>query len=122
MYYKSAAGVFPLRSTSPEAMQTLKFTEASDVWSFGITLFEMFTDNGLPYPELNNDEVIMKVQAGVRPTQPPGCPAAMFELMARCWAADSASRSVDLLRPGPAWFCARRTQRSKRVEYQPLCT
>jgi len=122
VYYKSAAGVFPLRSTSPEAMQTLKFTEASDVWSFGITLFEMYTDNGLPYPELNNDEVIMKVQAGVRPTQPPGCPAAMFGLMARCWAADSASRSVDLLLPGPAPFCGRKTQRSKRVECEAQCT
>ena len=77
-------------------MQTLKFTEASDVWSFGITLVEIYTDGGRPYPGLTNTEVVMKVQAGTRPRQPPACPAAMFELMQRCWATEPASRSVPL--------------------------
>jgi serine/threonine protein kinase len=40
-YYRSSAGVFPVRWTSPEAMETLKFTWASDVWSFGIVVVEM---------------------------------------------------------------------------------
>ena len=48
-YYRSRNGVFPVRWTAPEAMKDSKYTQASDVWSFGITLVEVYTDGCLLY-------------------------------------------------------------------------
>ena len=48
-YYRSRNGVFPVRWTAPEAMKDSKYTQASDVWSFGITLVEVYTDGAQPY-------------------------------------------------------------------------
>ena len=47
-YYRSTLGIFPIRWTAPEAMDTWVFTAASDVWSYGIVLVEFFTDGKRP--------------------------------------------------------------------------
>ena len=60
-YYRSQNGVFPVRWTAPEAMESLKFTNATDVWSFGITAIEIFTDGAKPYDGMNNAGVINSV-------------------------------------------------------------
>merc|ERR1711935_1290400 len=47
-YYRSRTGTFSVRWTSPEAMQTMRFSEASDVWSFAIVMIEVMTDGSKP--------------------------------------------------------------------------
>jgi hypothetical protein len=51
-YYKSSNGIFALRWTAPEAMESLKFSAASDVWSFAMVLVEMYQDGELTLPDL----------------------------------------------------------------------
>lgn len=50
-YYRSQHGVFPVRWTSPESMETLRFTVASDVWSYGVTVLEIYQDGTRPYAD-----------------------------------------------------------------------
>ena len=87
-YYKAQGSAFPLRWTAPECMSTMKFTTASDMWSFGILLSEVFEDGKTPYTALSNDEVMAKVPAGYRMSKPHACSIAVFQLMERCWATD----------------------------------
>jgi serine/threonine protein kinase len=92
-YYRSTKGVFPVRWTSPDAMESLKFTEASDVWSFGILLVEILQDGGRPYPDiLSNTQVYTMVIAGSRHPQPPGCSDGLFAVMMQCWGLDVEKR------------------------------
>ena len=93
-YYRSRTGTFPVRWTAPESMQTMRFSETSDVWSFGILLGEIFTNGGKPYVTLSNAMVITKVQEGYRDKQPDGCPAAVYAAMLRCWAAAPSDRPL----------------------------
>lgn len=71
-YYRSRTGTFPVRWTSPDSMQTMRFSEASDVWSFGVVMLEIWTGGGKPYDGLNNAEVITRVQGGYRAPKPSG--------------------------------------------------
>jgi len=65
----------------------------SDVWSFGVVLWEIFTLGALPYSELSNKEVITKVQNGHRLSKPTAnCPSEIYELMQRCWKDDPSER------------------------------
>ena len=61
---------FPVKWTAPEAISFGKFTVKSDVWSFGILLMELFTYGQVPYPGMNNREVIDQVERGYRMAQP----------------------------------------------------
>lgn len=91
-YYRSRTGTFPVRWTSPEAMQTMRFSEASDVWSFAVTLIEIFTDGGKPYAGMPNAAVISQVQGGYRAEQPKLCTDAIYAMMLKCWSANPADR------------------------------
>lgn len=91
-YYRSSTGVFPVRWTAPESMETMKFTSASDVWSYGVTLAEIYYDGKQPYKGMKNAEVIHKVQGGYRMPQPEGCPAAVYSIMRSCWKGNTSAR------------------------------
>merc|ERR1711935_1317797 len=91
-YYRSRTGTFPVRWTSPEAMQTMRFSEATDVWSFGITMLEGFTDGAKPYSGMTNAAVISQVQGGYRAEQPTLCPDEVYAIMLECWATKAANR------------------------------
>lgn len=91
-YYRSSTGVFPVRWTAPESMETMKFTSASDVWSFGVTLAEIYNDGNQPYKGMKNAEVIHKVQGGYRMPQPSGCPAAVYSIIRSCWEGNTSAR------------------------------
>jgi serine/threonine protein kinase len=84
-YYRSIAGVFPIRWTSPEAMTTLKFTEASDVWSFGILLIEIFQNGSRPFSGMSNEEVYAFTVGGGKHWQPDGCSDGVYAVMVQCW-------------------------------------
>jgi hypothetical protein len=73
-------------------METLKFSAASDVWSFAIVMVEVFQDGVAPYKELKNAEVMQKVMAGYKHPRPPDCNAAVYEMLCQCWETDPANR------------------------------
>uniref|UniRef100_A0A1I7XC04 receptor protein-tyrosine kinase n=1 Tax=Heterorhabditis bacteriophora TaxID=37862 RepID=A0A1I7XC04_HETBA len=64
----------------------------SDVWSFGIVLFEIFTLGGLPYPTISNDDLLVRLLEGHRNNRPPNCHEDIYELMKRCWDANPNKR------------------------------
>lgn len=75
---------FPLRY-APESFNYGTFSHASDVWSFGVTLWEMFSFGEAPYGDLKGTEVIALVEKGTRLLQPEKCPDNVFEIMSACW-------------------------------------
>ncbi|XP_060769517.1 tyrosine-protein kinase Fyn-like isoform X2 [Neoarius graeffei] len=76
---------FPIKWTAPEAALYGKFTIKSDVWSFGILLTELVTKGRVPYPGMNNREVLEQVERGYRMQCPQDCPTSLYELMQQCW-------------------------------------
>lgn len=91
-YYRSKTGIFPVRWSAPEAMEELKFTSASDVWSFGVVLAEIFHDGRQPYAGCDNAAVMNMVMRGERLSQPPECPEYVYAVMLECWNSVSTSR------------------------------
>ncbi|XP_034436324.1 tyrosine-protein kinase fynb isoform X3 [Hippoglossus hippoglossus] len=83
---------FPIKWTAPEAALYGKFTIKSDVWSFGILLTEQVTKGRVPYPGMNNREVLEQVERGYRMPCPQDCPISMHELMLQCWKKDAEER------------------------------
>uniref|UniRef100_A0A3Q2FJZ6 non-specific protein-tyrosine kinase n=1 Tax=Cyprinodon variegatus TaxID=28743 RepID=A0A3Q2FJZ6_CYPVA len=71
--------------TAPEAINYNKFTIKSDVWSFGILLYEIMTFGELPYPGLTNTETVEWLAKGNRMSCPPKCPTPLHNIMMDCW-------------------------------------
>ena len=84
-YYRSRGGQLPVRWTAPEALDERKFSEQSDVWSFGVLLWEIWSQANMPYKGMTNQKVWTNVMAGYRLPQPYGCPDAIYDLMSQCW-------------------------------------
>ena len=82
-----------MRYLSPEAIQRRRFSEKSDVWAFGVLLWEMASLGQVPYLSLgvfvsNDDDIMAGVCAGsLRLPRPPGCPSCLYQLMTTCWEA-----------------------------------
>uniref|UniRef100_A0AAR2L969 receptor protein-tyrosine kinase n=1 Tax=Pygocentrus nattereri TaxID=42514 RepID=A0AAR2L969_PYGNA len=85
-------GKIPIRWTAPEAIAYRKFTSASDVWSYGIVLWEVMSYGERPYWEMSNQDVIKAVDEGYRLPPPMDCPAALYQLMLDCWQKDRNNR------------------------------
>ncbi|XP_067883523.1 tyrosine-protein kinase fyna isoform X2 [Heterodontus francisci] len=83
---------FPIKWTAPEAALYGRFTIKSDVWSFGILLTELVTKGRVPYPGMNNREVLEQVDRGYRMASPQDCPSSLHELMIQCWKKDPEER------------------------------
>ena len=74
-------------------MQSLVFTEASDVWSFGIVCVEIFQDGVAPYANIPNEQVIVNVQMGKRVLQEDvRCNDDIYALLEECWGSDTQQR------------------------------
>ncbi|XP_031439498.1 tyrosine-protein kinase Lyn-like [Clupea harengus] len=85
MYTAKEGAKFPIKWTAPEAINYGSFTIKSDMWSFGVLLFEIVTYGRMPYPGMSNSEVMTQVQRGYRMPCPEGCPAELYEIMGTCW-------------------------------------
>ena len=90
--YASTTGTFPVRSTAPEAMTEARFTQASDVWSWGILGVEVYTNGARPFDEWSNTELPGKICSGLRPQQPPMCSDPIFKMLTKCWNEAAADR------------------------------
>ncbi|KFM65342.1 Tyrosine-protein kinase Src64B, partial [Stegodyphus mimosarum] len=86
--YITSGGKLPIKWTAPEAYTTGQFNIKSDVWSFGIVLYEIFTHGGTPYPGMKNQTVSELItKQGYRMPKPtdPECSDAVYEIMLLCW-------------------------------------
>ncbi|OPJ76037.1 ephrin type-A receptor 5 isoform B [Patagioenas fasciata monilis] len=90
--YTTRGGKIPIRWTALEAIAFRKFTSASDVWSYGIVMWEVMSYGERPYWEMTNQDVIKAVEEGYRLPSPMDCPAALYQLMLDCWQKDRNSR------------------------------
>uniref|UniRef100_A0A3Q3WA82 receptor protein-tyrosine kinase n=1 Tax=Mola mola TaxID=94237 RepID=A0A3Q3WA82_MOLML len=78
-------GKIPIRWTAPEAIAYRKFTSASDVWSYGIVMWEVISYGERPYWEMSNQDVIKAIDEGYRLPAPMDCPVVLHQLMLDCW-------------------------------------
>uniref|UniRef100_T1E1D2 Tyrosine-protein kinase n=1 Tax=Dendrocoelum lacteum TaxID=27895 RepID=T1E1D2_9PLAT len=76
---------FPIKWTAPEAALMGKFTVKSDVWSFGIVVYEIITHGQTPFPAMNNTQTLQQVEKGYRMQKPLDCPPEIYEVMLHCW-------------------------------------
>ncbi|KAM7409709.1 hypothetical protein PAMA_001277 [Pampus argenteus] len=85
-YYKArTTGKWPLKWYAPECINFFKFSSKSDVWSFGITMWEAFSYGGKPYKRMKGPEVIRFIDGGNRMECPAACPERMYTVMKECW-------------------------------------
>lgn len=84
-YRKEGEGLLPVRWMAPESLVDGVFTKHSDVWAFGVLLWEVMTMGQQPYPARTNLEVLHYVREGGRLDNPDYCPDDLHDLMLRCW-------------------------------------
>ncbi|XP_035692928.1 proto-oncogene tyrosine-protein kinase receptor Ret-like [Branchiostoma floridae] len=85
IYVSKRGGKLPIKWMSPEAIFDQTFTTQSDIWSFGVVLWELATLGGCPYPGIQNRDMLGLLQRGYRMEQPENCPDEMYQLMLTCW-------------------------------------
>ena len=92
-YYRlGEKSLLPIRWMPPEAILYCKFSTQSDIWSFGIVLWEIFAGGAQPYYTLSNEEVVDYVTEKNVLQCPIGCPRLLYELMVDCWEFNPESR------------------------------
>ncbi|KAI6648451.1 Tyrosine-protein kinase ABL1-like [Oopsacas minuta] len=85
IYMAKEGTKFPIKWTAPEALAYNQFSIRSDVWAFGILLWELATYGMTPYPGIDLPMVFEILERGERMLQPDGCPDPIYELMHECW-------------------------------------
>lgn len=84
-YQASQGGKWPIKWYAPESFNYGTFSHASDVWSFGVTLWEMFAYGQVPYGDLKGVDVIKMVEEGERLQRTARCPDHVYACMENCW-------------------------------------
>lgn len=84
-YQASQGGKWPIKWYAPESFNFGTFSHASDVWSFGVTLWEMFSYGQPPYGVMQGVEVIKMIGDGQRLARPDNCPDHVYVMMENCW-------------------------------------
>ncbi|XP_062842969.1 ephrin type-A receptor 8 [Trichomycterus rosablanca] len=90
--YTTTGGKIPIRWTAPEAIAYRKFSSSSDVWSYGVVMWEVMSYGERPYWNLTNRDVIKSVEEGYRLPAPMSCPASLHTLMLDCWQRERSDR------------------------------
>ena len=85
-YRKKTDGPLPVKWMAIESLQDRIFSTQSDVWSYGIVLWEMFSLGQTPYPGMAVNEVFYnRLKDGYRMEKPPLCPNSVYSIMLKCW-------------------------------------
>ncbi|NP_001003141.1 tyrosine-protein kinase Fer [Canis lupus familiaris] len=85
VYSSSGLKQIPIKWTAPEALNYGRYSSESDVWSFGILLWETFSLGVCPYPGMTNQQATEQVERGYRISAPQHCPEDIFKIMMKCW-------------------------------------
>ncbi|XP_068685550.1 uncharacterized protein [Montipora foliosa] len=96
IYERKTKGRLPVKWTAYEALMFGTYTTKSDVWSFGVLLYEIFTIGGSPYPRMDGRKVANLLQEGYRMPKPQHVDNELYEIMTSCWLEDSNARPTFL--------------------------
>lgn len=77
--------MLPIKWLPPDAYDDGEFTSKTDVWSFGVLMWEIFSQGRMPYGNMINAEVMVHVRGSYRLQLPQGCPEDIFAIMHACW-------------------------------------
>lgn len=91
-YYKASKGKLPIKWMSPESINFRRFTAASDVWMFGVCMWEILMMGVKPFQGIKNNDVIGKIENGERLALPAKCPPRLYSLMSQCWSFEPSKR------------------------------
>uniref|UniRef100_A0A8C1GQE3 Tyrosine-protein kinase n=1 Tax=Cyprinus carpio TaxID=7962 RepID=A0A8C1GQE3_CYPCA len=84
-YTSSVGSKFPVRWSPPEVLLFCKFSSKSDIWAFGVLMWEVYTLGRMPYDRWNNTEIVEKITAGHRLYRPQLANDKVFSIMNICW-------------------------------------
>ncbi|XP_045394440.1 tyrosine-protein kinase receptor TYRO3 isoform X2 [Lemur catta] len=98
-YRQGCASKLPVKWLALESLADNLYTVHSDVWAFGVTMWEIMTRGQTPYAGIENAEIYNYLIGGNRLKQPPECMEDVYELMYQCWSADPKQR--------PSFTCLR---------------
>ncbi|XP_061918457.1 receptor tyrosine-protein kinase erbB-4-like isoform X2 [Entelurus aequoreus] len=90
--YNADGGKMPVKWMALECIHYRKFTHQSDVWSYGVTIWELMTFGGKPYDSISTREIPDILEKGERLPQPPICTIDVYMVMVKCWMIDADSR------------------------------
>lgn len=85
VYFKIGNGRLPIRWMALESLTHQKYTAQSEVWSFGVLLWEIVTLGATPYPGIDTKDIIGLLKNGYRMERPPNCSKELFAIMSNCW-------------------------------------
>jgi len=85
IYIRNSCGRLPVKWTAYEALMYGTYTTQSDVWSYGVLLYEILTVGGSPYPDINAREIPRKLEEGYRMPKPKHVNDKLYMLMLKCW-------------------------------------
>ncbi|XP_049870102.1 tyrosine kinase receptor Cad96Ca [Pectinophora gossypiella] len=92
VYERKSDGRLPIRWMAPESLYDDIFSVKSDIWSFGVLLWEIVTLGSTPYPGLSASDVMRKVREGHRLEKPEHCRRELYNIMFYCWEVDPTNR------------------------------
>ncbi|KAM6987144.1 tyrosine-protein kinase Fer isoform 2-T2 [Aplochiton taeniatus] len=85
IYSSSGLKQIPIKWTAPEALNYGRYSSESDIWSYGILLWETFSLGVCPYPGMTNQQAREQVEKGYRMSCPQKCPEEVYRVMQKCW-------------------------------------
>ncbi|RZF45708.1 hypothetical protein LSTR_LSTR005003 [Laodelphax striatellus] len=92
VYERKSEGRLPIRWMAPESLYDNIFSVKSDIWSFGVLIWEIVTLGSTPYPGMAAAEVMRKVRDGYRLDKPEHCRRELYNIMFYCWDKDAKER------------------------------
>ncbi|ELK03652.1 Tyrosine-protein kinase TXK [Pteropus alecto] len=84
-YISSSGAKFPIKWSPPEVLHFNKYSSKSDVWSFGVLMWEVFTEGKMPFENKSNLQVVEAISNGFRLYRPHLAPMSIYEVMYSCW-------------------------------------
>ncbi|KAH3820043.1 hepatocyte growth factor receptor-like [Dreissena polymorpha] len=117
-YYSSCDKTtkLPVKWMSPESLEFGHYSSKSDVWSYGVVLWELLTRGMCPYPAVDNWDIMRYLKSGRRLEKPEYCPDDVYQIMLRCWQWEPEKRPAfsELVTSVPEILCRRGRFESSR--------